>query len=98
LRITAISSFEFCRKTAGAVAGVVGTEGGAVSGVIHLESSGLVRRTADYVMKSIITWKSDSSQPAAETAVYLFDDRLVHSKLACAIGVGEFIMGLTGPF
>jgi hypothetical protein len=80
LRITAISSFEFCRKTAGAVAGVVGIEGGAVSGVIHLESSGLVRRTADYVMKSI-TWKSDSSQPAAETAVYLFDDRLVHSKL-----------------
>src|SRR5712672_1274901 len=85
LRITAISSFEFCRKTAGAVAGVVGIEGGAVSGVIHLESSGLVRRTADHVMKSI-TWKSDSSQPAAETAVYLFDDRLVHSKLACAIG------------
>jgi hypothetical protein len=57
---------------------VVGIEGGAVSGVIHLESSGLVRRTADYVMKSI-TWKSDSSQPAAETAVYLFDDRLVRS-------------------
>jgi hypothetical protein len=78
LRITAISSFEFCRKTAGAVAGVVGIEGGAVSGLIHLESSGLVRRTADYVMKSI-TWKSDSSQSAAETAVYLFDR------------VGEFI-------
>jgi hypothetical protein len=98
LRITAISSFEFCRKTAGAVAGVVGIEGGAISGVIHLESSGLVRRTADYVMKSIITWKSDSSQPAAGDGG-LFVRRSVSSfEVGVRDRVGDFIMGLTGPF
>jgi hypothetical protein len=32
-----------------------------------------MRWTGDHAMKSIST-KSDSSQPAADTAVYLFDD------------------------
>lgn len=57
----------------GAVAGLVGNEGGVVSGVINLESSGLKRRTGDHAMTSITT-KPDSSQPAAEMAVDLSDD------------------------
>ena len=45
----------------------------SISGVLNLESSALVRRTGNHAMKSF-TRKSDSSQPAAETAVYLFED------------------------
>ena len=36
-------------------------------------------------MTSVST-KSDSSQPAAETAVYLFDNWFDPIKVACAIG------------
>ena len=59
--------------SAGPVAGLVGNEGGVVSGVINLESSGVERRTGDHAMTSITT-KPDSSQPAAEMAVDLFDN------------------------
>ena len=61
------------RNCVGAVAELVGIEGGVVSGVFNLEYLALERRTGDHAMKNVIT-KSDSSQPAAETAVYLFDD------------------------
>ncbi len=49
---------------------MVGIEGGVVSGVFNLESSGV--RASDWRPRH--DTKPDSSQPAAETAVYLFDD------------------------
>jgi hypothetical protein len=49
---------------------VVGIEGGVVPGVFNLESSGV--RASDWRPRH--DTKPDSSQPAAETAVYLFDD------------------------
>jgi len=56
---------------------------------MNLESSGVERRTGAHAMTNITT--KLESQPAAETAVHLFDTGLTRSKLACAIGFGEFI-------
>src|SRR4029453_10959038 len=53
----------------------------------------LVRRTGDHAMKSI-TRKSDSSQPAAETAVYLFDDWFDPIEAGVRDRVREFIQAM----
>jgi hypothetical protein len=52
---------------------LVGIDGGVVSGVINLESSGVEGRTGDHAMMSDTT-KPDSWQPAAEKTVGLFDN------------------------
>ena len=58
----------------GAVARVVGIEGGVVSEVINLESSGVrAPRIGDHAMTGTIT-KIGSSQREAEPAPQLFDD------------------------
>jgi hypothetical protein len=61
--------------------------------VFNLESSGVVRRTGDHAMKSIST-KSDSSQPAADTAVYLFDDWFDPIEAGVRDRVREFIQAM----
>jgi hypothetical protein len=75
----------------GAVAGVVGIEGGVVSGVFNLETSGV--RASDWRPRhDSVTTKPGSSQPADETAVYLFDNWMIRSKVACAIGFANSSM------
>jgi hypothetical protein len=61
--------------------------------VINLESSGVMRRTGDHAMKNI-TRKSDSSPPAAETAVYLFDDWFDPIEAGVRDRVREFIQAM----
>ena len=56
----------------GPVAELVGIEGGVVSGVFNLESSGADAPDCIHAMKNIST-KSDPAQPATDTPVYLFD-------------------------
>jgi len=64
---------------------VVGIEGGVVSGVINLESSGV--GASDWRPRHEELYQEvDSSQPAAETAVYLFDDWFDPIEAGCAIG------------
>src|SRR5215468_7497978 len=53
----------------------------------------LVRRTGDHAMKDI-TSKADSSQPAAETAVYLFDDWFDPIEAGVRDRVREFIQAM----
>ena len=62
--------------------------------MINLESSALVRRTGDHAMKNI-TSKSDSSQPAAETAVYVFDDWFAPIEAGVRDRVREFIHAMS---
>ena len=57
----------------GPVAGLVGIEGGVVSGVINLESPALKRRPGDHAMKNV-TSKPELSHSAIETNSHLFDD------------------------
>jgi len=57
----------------GPVARLVGIEGGVVSGVFNLESSGVEAPDWRPRMKKHTT-KRDSVQPAAEKAVDLFDN------------------------
>jgi hypothetical protein len=64
-------------------------EGGVVSGVFNLESSG-VGNAGQETMKNI-TQKFDSSQPAAETAVYLFDHWFDPIEAGVRERVREFI-------
>src|SRR6516225_9585911 len=52
-----------------------------------------MRRTGDHAMKSIST-KSDSSQPAADTAVYLFDDWFDPIEAGVRDWVREFIQAM----
>src|SRR2546423_5769396 len=88
-------SQNFCSSgaAAGGVAGVVGIEGGVVSGSSTSNRPTLVRRTGDHAMNSI-TRKSDSSQPAAETAVYLFDDWFDPIETGVRDRVREFIQAM----
>ena len=73
---------------------MVGIEGGVVSGVINLENRPpLVRRTGDHAMQNI-TSKYNSSQPAAETAVYLFDDWFDPIEAGVRDRVREFIQAM----
>src|ERR1700745_3655269 len=57
----------------GPVAGLVGIEGGVVSGVINLESPALKRRPGDHAMKNV-TSKPELSHPSIESNSHLFDD------------------------
>src|SRR5215831_19567539 len=52
-----------------------------------------MRRSGDHAMKSIST-KSDSSQPAADTAVYLFDDWFDPIEAGVRDRVREFIQAM----
>src|SRR5919198_497561 len=52
-----------------------------------------MRRTGDHAMKSIST-KSDSSQPVADTAVYLFDDWFDPIEAAVRDRVRGFIQAM----
>src|SRR5437660_8922051 len=52
-----------------------------------------MRRSGDHAMKSIST-KSDSSQPAADTAVYLFDDWFDPIETCVRDRVREFIQAM----
>jgi hypothetical protein len=69
---------------------VVGIEGGVVSGVFNLESSGV--RASDWRPRH--DTKPDSSQPAAETAVYLFDDWFDPIEAGVRNRVREFIQAM----
>src|SRR5204863_2534441 len=74
----------------GAVAGLVGIEGGVVSGVINLESSGV--EAPDWRPRhDEHTTKLESSQPAAETAVHLFDHWFDPIEAGLRDRVREFI-------
>ena len=82
------------RVRPGPVGRVVGIEGGVVSGEPRNRPA-LVRRTGDHAMKNI-TRKSNSSQPAAETAVYLFDDWFDPIEAGVRDRVREFIQAMGG--
>src|SRR5215475_2571896 len=75
-------------KVADAVAGLVGIDGGVVSGVINLESSALERRTGDHAMTNITT-KLESEPGAA--AVHLFDNWFDPIETGLRDRVREFI-------
>ena len=70
----------------GAVAKLVGIEGGVVSGVFNLELSGVERRTGDHAMTSITT-KPDAVAACRPRRRFIFSTTgLIRSKPACAIG------------
>ena len=72
---------------------MVGIEGGVVSGVINLESSGV--GASDWRPRHEELYQEvDSSQPAAETAVYLFDDWFDPIEAGVRDRVREFIQAM----
>ena len=89
-----ISGIVHVLKSGGAVAELVGIEGGVVSGVINLENHpALKRRTGDHAMMSHTT-KPDSSQRTAEMAVDLFDNWFDPIEAAVRARARESIEGL----
>src|SRR5262249_38329852 len=77
----------------GSVAGLGGIEGGVGSGGSTSSHPGVERRIGDQAMKSITT-KADSSQPVADTAVYLFDDWFEPIEAAVRDRVRGFIQAM----
>jgi len=65
----------------GPVAELVGIEGGVVSRVFNLKSSGVGETT----LLTNVTTKTDSLQPQSEMAVHLFDNWFDPIEAACAI-------------
>jgi hypothetical protein len=60
-------------QKSGSVAGLVGIEGGVVSGVINLESPALKRRAGDHAMKNVTRGISRGATQDAAGVLRCFD-------------------------